>query len=218
MTVEGRGFDKVSAAMALVTTVMLAWAAWLRFGPPPAPEAPAVGASAPALRLVDLSTSEPLVLLGLKGKVVWITFFSVAAPPPANDLTALEAVWKRFKLRPRFAMAALDVESDRPDRLRAAVAAAGTTMPTYLAAPETCRAFGVDLGRLPLHILLDPSGRVAAVAQGRGAPTLNRLGDQAERWLDEVEPLGKTRFASASESSPLQTRPGPIDLTGMTND
>lgn len=200
MTAEGRGFDKVSAVMALVTTVMVAWAGWLRFGPPRT-EPPAVGASAPALRLLNVFTSEPLVLLGLKGKVVWITFFSGADPPPgADDLTALETVWKRFKPRPRFAMAALEVDSGRGDRLRAAVAAAGTTLPTYLAAPETCRAFGVDLRRLPLHVLLDPSGRVAAVARGRGLSTLHRLGDQAERWLDEVEPLGRTRFASASTS------------------
>lgn len=199
MAVERRGFDKVSAAMALVTTVMLAWAAWLRLGPPPKPETPAVGTLAPALRLLDPSTSEPLVLLGLKGKVVWIAFVSPggSAPGSSNDLPALEAVWKRFKPRPKFAMAALDVDSARPDRLRAAVASAKATLPAYLAAPETCRAFGVDLRRLPLHVLVDPSGRIAAVAQGRGALTLDRLGDQAERWLDEVEPLGKTRFAFA---------------------
>src|SRR4051794_12125740 len=108
---RGGGFDKVSAAMALVTTVMLAWAGWLRFGPPPAPETPAVGTPAPALRLLDPATSEPLVLLGLRGKVVWVAFFSAGGPTGGADLTALDAVWKRFKARPGFAMAALSVEA-----------------------------------------------------------------------------------------------------------
>lgn len=197
---EARGFDKTSAAMALVTAVTLAWAAWLRFGPPPPPEPPAVGSPAPALRLLDPATSEPLVLLGLRGKVVWITFVGGGAPPSpgTSDLSALEAVWKRFRPRAGFAMAALAVEADRPDRLRAAVAASGATVPAYLASPETCRAYGADPGLLPLHVLLDPTGRVAAVAQGRGAATLGRLAERTERWLSEVEPKGKARFAWAA--------------------
>ena len=192
------GFDKVSAVMALVATLMLAWAAWLRFGPPPSPETPTIGAPAPALRLRDLSTSEPLVLLGLRGKVVWVTFISAGKSSGPSDLTVLEPIWKRFKTRPRFAMTALAVETDRPDLLRAAIASAGSTLPTYLASPETCRAFGVDPAHLPLHVLIDPTGHVSAVAQGAGASTLARLADQAERWLDEIEPQGKTRFARSA--------------------
>ncbi len=204
MTGEGpqdRGFDKVSALMALVATVILAWAGWLRFGPPPAPETPAVGAPAPALKLLDPATREPLVLLGLRGKVVWVTLFSTDRTPGASDLAALERVWKRFRTRPRFAMAALAVEADRPDRLHEAVARSGATLPTYLATPETSRAFGVDPTHLPLHVLIDPTGRVAAVALGGGASTLGRLAGQAERCLIEVEPSAKTRFARGRGSS-----------------
>ncbi len=186
-----RGFDRLSAAMALVTVVMIVWAAWLRFGPPPAPETPAVGSMAPALRLLDPATSDPLILLGLRGKVVWISFVETTNASGASDLAGLETVWKRFRSRQGFAMAALSIESNHPDRLRAAVKATGVTLPTYLAAPETQRAFGISSGRLPLHILLDPNGHVVAVAQGRGAATLRRLVDQAERWLDEIDPPGR---------------------------
>jgi hypothetical protein len=50
---------------------------------------------------------------------------------------------------------------------------------------------------LPLHVLIDESGCVAAVAHGRDNSSLSRLADQAERWLDDMEPLGRTRFAMA---------------------
>src|SRR5947209_5634195 len=86
-----RGFDPVAAAMAAVVVAALGGAAWLRFGPPAAPEPPAAGKAAPALRLLDAHTSEPLVLLGLRGKVVWVTFWSAAPPHGAADLAALEA-------------------------------------------------------------------------------------------------------------------------------
>jgi len=61
--------DRVSVLLALVTLVLVGWTAWLRFGPASRPEPPAVGQALPPLRLLDLETAEPLVLLGAKGKV-----------------------------------------------------------------------------------------------------------------------------------------------------
>ncbi len=200
-----RGFDKVSAAMALVTAVAIVWAGWLRFGPAPPTEPPAVGTPAPALRLLDPATSEPLVLLGLRDKVVWVTFWSAGPPTGRTDLAELEAVWARFGSHPRFAMAALAVESDRPELLRAAAEAANATLPTYLAAPETRRSFGAGPRHLPLHVLIDPTGRVGAVAQGRGPAALTRLADQAGRWLDELGPSGKARFARRYAGKPRRS-------------
>ena len=196
---DRRGFDATSAALTVVTLAALSWLVWLRFGPPAAPEPPAVGASVPALRLLDLSTAEPLVLLGLKDKVVWITFWSAASADGAADLAALEAVWNRLKPHSRFAMAAA-ADSNHREQARAAVARSKADLPAYLAAPETLHAFGARPANLPLHILLDPSGRVAAVARGRDQATLSRLADKAEKELDEIEPVGKTRFAAASSS------------------
>ena len=51
------------------------------------------------------------------------------------------------------------------------------------------------MGSLPLHLLIDESGRIAALARGGDDAMLTRLADQAERWLDELEPLGRTWFA-----------------------
>lgn len=196
------GFDKVSALMALVASVALAWAAWLRFGPGPEAAPPPLGTPAPALRLRDPATAEPLVLLGLHGRVVWLTFWSAGPPSGPTDLADLEAVWTRLKSRPRFAMAALAADPGRPELLRAAVAATKATLPAYPASPETVRSYGATPAHLPLHVLIDADGRVGAVAQGRGPATLARLAAQATRWLDELEPLGKTRFAARSRPPP----------------
>jgi len=195
-----RGFDKVSALMALVASVALAWAAWLRFGPGPPAAPPPLGTPAPALRLRDPAMSEPLVLLGLHGKVVWVSFWSAGPPAGPADLADLEAVWTRLKTRPRFAMAALAADPARPELLRAAVAATKATLPAYVASPETLRSYGATPAHLPLHVLIDVDGRVGVVAQGHGPAVLARLADQAARWLDELEPLGKTRFAARTPS------------------
>ena len=52
-----RRFDRVSAAMALVTAIALASTLWLKFGPAPPAEPPGVGTPAPPLRLLDPATS-----------------------------------------------------------------------------------------------------------------------------------------------------------------
>src|SRR5271166_5202157 len=71
--------DRVSVLIALVTLLLVGWTAWLRFGPASRPGPPAVGQAMPPLRLVDLETAEPLVLLGAKGKVSWIVFWSAGS-------------------------------------------------------------------------------------------------------------------------------------------
>jgi len=197
--------DWVSAAMALVTSVAIVWAFWLRFAPGNAPrvEPPAVGSSPPALRLLDRETSRPISpgLIGPRGRVVWLTFWSAATASGRADLPGLESVWARLKARPRFVMAAAAVESDRPEAVRSALAGVKATLPVYLAPPETRRAFGAEaVANLPLHLLIDESGKVGAIAHGGGDATLSRLADQAERWLDELEPLGRTRFARREPS------------------
>jgi hypothetical protein len=190
--------------MAVVTGLALAWAAWLRFGPGPTPEPPTVGGAPPSsvLRLLDPNTSEPLrlPLTGPARRVVWVSFWSAAAPGSRADLTGLQAAWSRLKARPRFVMAAAAIEADRPAAVREAAAAAGATLPVYLAPPETRRAFGAGPENLPLHLLIDETGRVGAVARGGDSPTLTRLADQAERWLDELEPLGRARFARSRDA------------------
>jgi hypothetical protein len=130
-------------------------------------------------------------LLGLHGRVVWLAFWATGGPTGESDRAALERVWFRLKDRPRFTLVA--ATADTPPRL--SQTASKTRMPVYRATPETRRAFGADARHLPLHVLIDDTGRVGAVAQGMRPETLARLSKQAEAWLDALEPLGTTRFA-----------------------
>jgi hypothetical protein len=192
-----RGLDWISAVMAWAIVLLLGWAAWLWFGPKPLPEPLQVGSVLPPLRLIDLESSQPLVLLNFKGKIVWVVFWSAASPAARSSLQRLDMVWKQFRSHRRFALVAAAVDADRPEQVRAALAAVQGSLPVYLAGPETKRRFGVDRVDPPLHFLVDVQGRIAALARGAGRETIDRLADQAQRWLDELDPLGKTWFALA---------------------
>ena len=115
-----RRVDPVGALMVVVTVLALAGTAWLRYGPTPPAEPPKVGAAPPPLRLLDPDTAEPMVLIGLRGKVVWVSFWSAGTRAGRADLAELDEVWDRLKARPGFAMAAVAVEADRPEQVRAA--------------------------------------------------------------------------------------------------
>ncbi|HEV3162562.1 MAG TPA: TlpA disulfide reductase family protein [Isosphaeraceae bacterium] len=188
-----RRLDYVSLAMALVAVLALGKVAWLRFGPPAGFEPPKVGTVPPPLRLLDLNSVEPIVLLGLREKVVWVTFWSASSPSGQDDLKELEGVWQRLKKRPRFTMVAAAVEADHPEQVRSALAETGATLPVYLASPETLRAWGCS--QTPLHLLLDTDGRVLALARGREVGVLRRLTHLALQRLNLLEPAKPVRFA-----------------------
>ncbi len=198
---DARKFDPVSAFMALVATVAILWGAWMRFGPSPTPEPLAPGAKLPPLKLIDPETNEPVLLLGLRDKVVWVTFWSATAVEARSDLNDLQSVWGRFQPHSRFAMAAVAIDADKSGAVRKLIATAKATLPVYLAAPETRKRFGADAAKLPLHILIDDTGRVAAVAQGRDGATFARLTEQAKQRLDQIDPLGSSRFVLSRKSN-----------------
>ena len=86
--------------MAVATVMIVGGAAWLRFAPPSSIEPPAVGSVLPPLRLLDLQSSEPLVLLGLKGKnrlgrllVAGFSDGPGSAASTRKGLEALEVAW-----------------------------------------------------------------------------------------------------------------------------
>ena len=111
-----RRIDAMSGVMLLVTLAALGGAAWMRFGRSSVPEGSTadVAAVAPPLRLIDLETSEPVVLVGLNSKVVWVVFWSAGAASGQSCLTELESATKRLRTHRRFAMVMAAVESERP--------------------------------------------------------------------------------------------------------
>lgn len=179
--------------MALVTSLALAWTVWLRFGSETAVEPPTVGTTVPPLRLLDATTAQPIVLVGLRGRVVWITFWSTNTP---DVFAQLDRVWGRLGSRHGFSMVTAAVDAHASERVRTLVGQSKSSLPVYLASSETCRTFGVTDSNLPLHLLVDEDGHVGAIAQGAGNETFSRLAVLAERWLDDREPLGKTRFTT----------------------
>jgi hypothetical protein len=192
-----RRIDGVTAAMVAVTAVSLLGAAWLRTRRLPENQPPAVGGLAPPLRLLDLETSEPIVLVGLRGKVVWVVFWSADSTSGGSSLAAIEPAWSTLKAQGRFAMVAAAVEADNPARVRAVTAASGVKLPVYLASAETRRRFGVLQADPPFNILIDADGLIDTIARGTSPQTIDRIAGKATRLLDELGPLDSTRFASA---------------------
>ncbi len=187
--------DRTSAVMAAVTIVALLTFVWFRIGSSTSGKPLAVGDPAPLLRLVDLDSSEPLLVLGLKGKVVWIVFWSAEAPDAPQSLSAIARASSKIRAHRRFSIFTAAVGAAKPDRVRAAAAESGAALPLYLASADSIRRFGAENADPPLHVLIDENGQVIALARGTGSSTLERLADQAERRLDELDPQGTTRFA-----------------------
>jgi peroxiredoxin len=192
-----RRIDGITAIMVIVTVTSLLGAAWLRTRRLPEYRPPAAGALAPPLRLLDVETSEPIELVGLRGKVVWVVFWSADSTSGGSSLAALEPAWTALKAQGRFAMVAAAVESDNPGRVRAVSAASGVKLPVYLASAETCRRFGAVQADPPLNLLIDADGRIVTIARGTSPQTIDRIIAQANRLLEELGPAENTRFASA---------------------
>jgi hypothetical protein len=190
--------DPVTAIMLVVTAIALLGAIWLKTKGTPRTDPPSVGALAPPLRLLDLETSEPLVLVGQRGKVVWVVFWSAASPSASSSLAAIERASVSLRARRRFAMVVAAVDTNQPAPVRAAVAECRVKLPVYLASAETVLRYDVAVGAIPLHVLIDPDGRIAAIARETGPQTIERIAGQAARLLDLMGPQDDTRFASAT--------------------
>ena len=192
-----RRIEPMSGLMSAITLAALIGTLWMRCGPPSRESAVvAVGRAAPPLRLLDLETSEPMVLVGLQGKVVWVVFWSAEAASGRSCLVELAAIAKRLKAHRRFALVTAAIEAGDPARVRTTIAGISVDLPVYLAEAATRERFAVEEADPPLHVLIDADGRVLALARGAGRPTLERMAAQAGRRLDELDPMGQTRFAA----------------------
>jgi hypothetical protein len=125
-----------------------------------------------------------------------VVFWSADTPSGRECLLDLEPAWKRLRAHRRFAMVTAAVEADDPASVRAMVEANDIDLPVYLASPETQGRFHVQSGEPPLHVVIDAGGRVIAMARYAGRHTIDRIADQVRRRLDELDPIGDTRFAS----------------------
>lgn len=187
--------DWLSALMATATVAALLGAAWLRSGSFNSQPSLSVGDHVPVLQLVDLDSSEPILMAGLKGKVVWIVFWSAEGPAASSRLAAIARASKGLRAHRRFSLVTAAAPAGEPERVRAVIAESGVDLPVYLASPDSLRRFAVENAEPPLNVLIDPEGQVIAIARGAGDATLDRLADQAKRRLDELDPMGNTRFA-----------------------
>ena len=193
------GRDRPSFTLGLITGALGAATVWLRFGPGLWPSPPKVGSHLPPTRLGRLENAEQLLFLGIEGRVTWLVFLSAESAEGLAVLPRLEAAWKRLGPSRRFAMVAAAVDPGGPDRLRAALASfeGPGRLPLYRADRDARRTFGVDGADPPWHFLVDPEGRIAAIARGSGKEMIDRLARQAGRWLDAMEPLDRAYFASS---------------------
>jgi hypothetical protein len=197
--VSKRGkIDWASALMAVVTIVALLTAAWFHFRSATKVKSLAVGDPAPLVRLIDLDSSEPLLMLGLKGKVVWIVFWSAEAKDASKTLAAIARASSKIRAHRRFTMLTAAIEAEKPDKVRAVMTETGVDVPVYLASADSRLRFGAETADPPLHVLIDAGGQVITIARGAGQSTLDRIVLQAQHRLDELDPEGNTRFAYRS--------------------
>ena len=195
---KAANIDWISALLALAASLLIAVSGygWLMGSSngETKPERPSVASIPPPLRLIDPITGEPVVLIGLQGKVVWVSFISAASKNAQADYDALSKVWKGLHLHRKFAMAVVASPSEDRAAIKGLIRAASEKLPTYIAAKETAAAYGVNASNLPFHLVLDPSGKVGAIG---GEGMIDRLAKDATQWLEEIEPSGWTRFARA---------------------
>ncbi|MFO0891576.1 MAG: TlpA disulfide reductase family protein [Isosphaeraceae bacterium] len=197
-----RRVDRVSLLLTVATLAFVAGAIWLRLRTPELPEPPSLGSTPPPLRLLDPETSEPVFLLGLKGKVTWLVFWSADSASGKAVLPRLEEAWRTLRPHRRFALVAAAVDAGDPGKVRDVLGALHPRLPAYLATPETRLRYGVSQADPPLHLLIDAEGKVAALVRGAGKETVHRLAERIRGWLEDLDPLGPTRFARVLPAHP----------------
>ncbi|WP_165244739.1 hypothetical protein [Paludisphaera soli] len=211
---EGRSPDRVSLVLAVVTVALVAATAWLRFGPGLFPTPVRVGEPMPPTRLADLHEPGSRLLLGVQGEVLWLVFLPTESAEASPVLPALEAVWKRLGPDRRFGMAVAAVDRAGPVRARAALEAYKGKLPLYLAGADAPERFGIETKGDPWHFLIDPHGRVAALARGSGGETVDRLAKMADDWLRALAPATDARFHLTAAGPAATPARGDKNLVG----
>jgi hypothetical protein len=197
-----RRLEPSSAIMIVVTAVALLSAAWVHYRSRPAIETLTVGARVPPLEVLDLDTSEPLVLLGHSGKLVWLTFWSADSATASSDLKLLDQATRPLTAHRRFVQMTAAVEAGKAGQIRSMLRSSKLKLPVYLAGAATLQRFGTSKADPPLHVLIGPDCRIIAIARGGDGATIARLASMAQQQLEELDPAGTTRFAAACPGFP----------------
>jgi hypothetical protein len=178
-TAPKRGPDLVNALLVMVTIIFLIGSCWIRFGTSTNRPSLAVGDLAPSLHLRDLN-GEPLIVLGLWGKVVWLTFWSATSREGLIVVDRLDQIWRGLDKEGGFASFSLVIDDVEPEIVRDLIATRSLRLPAYLASAETCRDYGAAAGDLPLHVVINDDGRILAITRGSD--------------LEEIEEMVKARL------------------------
>ena len=86
--------------------------------------------------------------------------------------------------------------------MRAALAKNHVTVPAYLAGPGDMPAIWRRAGRPAAPSPERRPGSDCRDRSGGARDTINRLETQVQGWLEELDPLGNTRFAMIPPSHP----------------
>jgi peroxiredoxin len=113
--------------------------------------------------MATLEDGKTFQLSAQRGKVVFINFWATWCLPCRTEMPMMENLWRRHRAR-SFVMLAVSTDST-PSAVPPFIVQQGFTFPVTLdAGQELARAYG--LRGLPMSVIVDPAGNVAAVAIG----------------------------------------------------
>jgi len=99
-----------------------------------------------------------------RGKIVFLNFWATWCPPCKEEMPSMERLYRRFKAR-KFTVLAISIDASNGGRVAAFASDLGLTFPIGLD-PRLEIANRYSLRGLPVSFLIDPSGRIAAIALG----------------------------------------------------
>jgi len=178
----------------VIALAFLAASAWLWLGVGERSSPPVVGSRFPPTRLERLKDADPLLVLGLEGRVTWLVFLPIDAPGGLELLAQLEPFQRQFRSNRRFSLIAATVGSNGPDHPSATLEGYRGHLPLYVADGDVQRLFGVDRVDSPRHILIGPRGRIDLIADGSSRETIDRVARRTRLWLDALAPPRDARF------------------------
>lgn len=178
----------VAAALALVAA-----SAWIYLGFRNRSAPLLVGSRFPPTRFERFEDADPLLVLGLEGRVTWLVFLPIDAREGLEPLAQLESHWREFRSNSRFSLVAATVDHQRPVSSSALGEYRGR-LPLYVADGDVQHLFGVDRVESLRHILIGPRGRIDVIANGSDQETIDRVARRARLWLDALAPPRDARF------------------------